>query len=264
MWINVVKEFGVKFLSFNILGGSVVYYLAKILKIKYRGYKFSNPKKSALYAIAAITISTCMITGLMILSNSKNTSQVASSVQPYTYNLGMVINSAISWLILLSPILIMKKVRKETWATTGVSKHNYKESILIGAILGIITLVIVILYSSTSLSVIRGNLNLSAFWALFNFAVAGFAEEFMYRGYLQIRLMEWIGKWKGLILTSMVMALIHIPQRMAYGLSPNEAIISAVLLIPMSLIMGYTMIKTENILAPGIYHTFYNWINVLM
>lgn len=262
MWVNVVTEFGVKFLSFNILGGALVYYLAKILQIKYHGFETSNPKKSALYAIAAVTMSTCMITGLMILSNLNNASQVASSVQ--TYNLGIVINSALSWLILLSPVLIMKKIRKETWATTGVSNHNLKESILIGAILGIITLVSVIIYSSTSISVIRGNLNLNAFWALLNFAVAGFAEEFMYRGYLQIHLMEWIGKWKGLIVTSIVMALMHIPQRMAFGLSPNEAIISAVLLIPMSLIMGYTMIKTENILAPGIYHTFYNWINVLL
>jgi membrane protease YdiL (CAAX protease family) len=61
------------------------------------------------------------------------------------------------------------------------------------------------------------------------------------------------------------MALIHIPQRMAItGLPPKEAFISAVSLIPISLMMGYIMIKTENIVAPGIYHTFANWVNVLM
>jgi membrane protease YdiL (CAAX protease family) len=76
--------------------------------------------------------------------------------------------------------------------------------------------------------------------------------------------MGWIGKWQGWILTSILMALIHIPQRMALGLSPLEALISSASLIPISLIMGYIMIKTENIVAPGIGHTFANWANVLM
>lgn len=61
------------------------------------------------------------------------------------------------------------------------------------------------------------------------------------------------------------MALIHIPQRMAaMGLSFQDAIVSSVLLILISLTMGYIMLKTENIVAPGIYHTFANWVNVLM
>ena len=136
---------------------------------------------------------------------------------------------------------------------------------MIGIILALITVASVLLFSSNSLRDIGQKLTLSALWALVYFAVVGFCEEFMIRGYLQIRLMGWIGRWKGWILTSIFMALIHIPQRMAMmGLLPKEALISSVLLIPISLTMGYILIKTENIVAPGIYHTFANWVGVLM
>jgi len=263
MWdINAIKEFGVSLLNFCGLG-VVVYILARILKVQYNGYEFTNSKKVAIYAMMAVTISTCIITGLMVLANSQNTSQVASHIQKY--NLGIVINIMILWLIMLSPILIVKKIRKETWGSTGISKHNLKQSILIGTILAIITVASVLLSSSKSLIDIAQNLTLSALWALVYFAVVGFGEEFMFRGYLQIRLMGWIGRWRGWVLTSIFMALIHIPQRMAtMGLSPKEALISSVLLIPISLIMGYIIIKTENVVAPSIYHTFANWVGVLM
>ncbi|KJR47537.1 hypothetical protein UF75_2115 [Desulfosporosinus sp. I2] len=262
MRTEVVKELGVSFLSFYILG-VVVYYLAKSCKIKYNGFEFFNPKKSALYSLLSVILSSCMITGLMVLLNSQGTTGVGSNVQKF--NLNSVINIVIIWLVMLSPILIMKKIRNESWRSTGISKHNLRQSILIGTILIIITLVSSILFSSKSLSGIGENFNLSVLWAIFYFIVIGFSEEFMFRGYLQIRLIEWLGKWKGLIFTSVFMALIHIPQRMAViGLSPYEAISSAVLLIPVSLMMGYIMIKTENIVAPGMYHSFINWINIVI
>ena len=83
-----------------------MYFLARILKANYNGYEFSNPKKSALYAIASVILSACLITGLMILVKSENT----ASINP-DYNLGRVINIIILWLIMLLPILIAPCVR---------------------------------------------------------------------------------------------------------------------------------------------------------
>jgi len=262
MDINTLEAFGSSLLSFCELA-AVVYFLAKILKVKYNGYKFTNPQKSALYAIVAVTISASIVTGLMIFIKSQNTSEVTSIIR--NYNLGSVTNIVISWLMMLTPILIVKRIRKESWGSTGITKHNLKQSILIGTILALITIASVLLFSSSSVRDIGQKLTLSALWALVYYAVVGFCEEFMFRGYLQIRLMGWIGRWKGWILTSIVMALVHIPQRMAImGLPPQEAIISAVLLIPISLTMGFILIKTENIVAPGIYHTFADWVVLLM
>lgn len=256
------KEFVFSLISLSILC-LIVNFLSKVLKIRYKGFKFSNPQKSALYAMVAVTITSAMITVVMILVKSQNASESVSNTQQFSLN--GVINIAIVWLVMLSPILIEKRIKKESWESTGISMYNLKASIFIGVILGIITILSVILFSSKSLTHIVHELNLSSLWALLYYAVVGFCEEFMFRGYLQTRLIGWIGKWKGWILTSIVMALIHIPQRMAaMGLSFQDAIISSVLLIPISLTMGYIMLKTENIVAPGIYHTFANWVNVLM
>lgn len=259
---NVLKEFVFSLISLSILC-LIVNFLSAVLKIRYKGVKFSNSKKSALYAIIAVTITSAMITVVMILVKSQNVSESVSNTQQFSLN--SVINIAISWLVILLPILIEKRIRKESWESTGISTHNLKASISIGATLGIITILSVILFDSKGLTHVVQKLTLSSLWALVYYTVVGFCEEFMFRGYLQTRLIGWIGKWKGWILTSIVMALIHIPQRMAaMGLSFQDAIISSVLLIPISLTMGYIMFKTENIVAPGIYHTFANWVNVLM
>jgi membrane protease YdiL (CAAX protease family) len=261
--INVLKELGGSILSFCIYG-IVVYFLAIVLKVKYDGFKLSNPRKSALYAILAVMVS-ALITILLVMSISKtqNTSEAASKMQ--TYNFNSVLNIAVVWLIILMPILITKKVRKESWESTGVSTHNLRASMLIGAVLAIIILAEVLLFGHKSCAEIYQKLTMSSLWAFAYYAVVGISEEFMFRGYLQMRLMEWLGTWKGWVLTSILMALIHIPQRMVFmGLAPLEAVTSSILLIPISLTLGYIMIKTENIAAPAIYHTFADWVNVLL
>lgn len=257
-----IKQLGISFLSFIVLC-AIVHFLTKILKVKYTGFKLSNPRKGAFYAIITVAIISCMVTMLMLLLKSQNTSEVSSNIQKYNFN--NVVSITFLWLIILLPIFIIKKVRNESWESTGISKHNLKASILIGTILAIITIANVIIFGPKSLRDISHNLNLSSLWALIYYAIVGFCEEFMFRGYLQIRLMAWLEKWRGWLLTSIFMALIHTPQRMAsMGLSPKDAIISSALLIPISLTMGYILIKTENIVAPSIYHTFANWVSVLM
>lgn len=248
-------------LLFYLILGVVVYFLSRIMKVEYKGFELLHPKQSALYTLGALIISSCMITGLMLAISVQNAS---GSDLTTTYTLNKVVNIVILWLIMLSPVFIMKRIRKETWRSCGVSKHNLRQSLWIGAILAVLIIAIVLLFGLNNLVDVGQKLTISAFWALLYFAVVGFSEEFMYRGFLQVRLMEWIGKWQGWVLTSILMAFIHIPQRMALGLSPLEALISSASLIPISLVMGYIMIKTENIVAPGICHTFADWVNVLM
>lgn len=242
--------------------GIIVCFLSRAMKVEYKDFELSHPKQSGLYALGAVIISSCIITGLMLANGAQNA--VESDLTTTSYTLNKVVNIIIIWLIMLSPVFIVKRIRKETWRSCGVSKHNLKQSLWIGTILAVLIITNVLLFGINNLVDIGQKLTISAFWALLYYAVVGFSEEFMYRGFLQVRLMGWIGKWQGWVLTSILMALIHIPQRMALGLSPLEALISSASLIPISLIMGYIMIKTENIVAPGIGHTFANWANVLM
>ena len=96
------------------------------------------------------------------------------------------------------------------------------------------------------------------------YAFVGFGEEFLFRGYLQTRLVSWIGRWKGLILASVIMAFLHLPDRILIeGMSFGQGANSCLGLIPLSLLMGIVMIRLGNIVAPGLFHTFANWARTL-
>ena len=103
------------------------------------------------------------------------------------------------------------------------------------------------------------------FWGFLYFAIVGFSEEFIFRGYLQIHLTSWLGKIKGCIISSVLMALYHFPQKIfVLRMTLTGAFTSMIYLVFFSLFLGYMMIKTENIVAPAIFHTLLDWMNILL
>jgi hypothetical protein len=163
--------------------GIIVCFLSRAMKVEYKDFELSYPKQSALYALGAFIISSCMITGLMLANSAQNA--VESDLTNTSYTLNKVVNIIIIWLIMLSPVFIVKRIRKETWRSCGVSKHNLKQSLWIGTILAVLIITIVLLFAINNLVDIGQKLTISAFWALLYYAVVGFSEEFMYRGFLQ-------------------------------------------------------------------------------
>jgi membrane protease YdiL (CAAX protease family) len=102
------------------------------------------------------------------------------------------------------------------------------------------------------------------FWSFLQYVVVGFFEEFAFRGYLQTRLINWLGKTTGWLLVAVLFSLIHFGDRMVMlGMGPGEALLDCLTLIPISLFFGFVMLRTGSIVAPGIIHTFANWIETL-
>jgi membrane protease YdiL (CAAX protease family) len=99
--------------------------------------------------------------------------------------------------------------------------------------------------------------------ALVFYSFVGFGEEFLFRGYLQTRLVAWLGAMRGWILASLIMALVHLPGRLLQGMDLLHSVGSCLSLIPVSLLMGFIMLRTGNLLAPGLFHTFGNWVRIL-
>lgn len=59
-------------------------------------------------------------------------------------------------------------------------------------------------------------------WLAINLAVAVLAEELLFRGLLQTRLVGWLGMWPGILLTALLFGAVHIP------FSPTFAMVAAV------------------------------------
>jgi membrane protease YdiL (CAAX protease family) len=243
--------------------GAVVHLVTRYFGFRYRPCSFPSAKASSLWGIVAVLVGWLLIT-LLFFSTARPRDVSQEPVIDHGFNAYGVLSQAILALIAFSPIILVMCRRRESWATAGVSTHNLGRSIVVGILIIVLCAVLMTIFDSSRVSDLDTPLTVDHYWALILFAIVGFGEEFAFRGYLQIRLIAWLGKWRGWVLTSVVMALAHVTQRIAVGgLPPLEAVGSSAALIPVSLFSGYVMIRTENIVAPGLFHTFADWVNTL-
>jgi len=163
--------------------------------------------------------------------------------------------------VMIGPAVIAMRRRRESPATAGVTRKNLGRSLALSVPL-VAAIVVWRLASSRWVGTDTGY-DVTDFWALGQFVVVGFAEEYAYRGYLQTRMIDWLGRYRGWILTSVVMAMAHVGHRMTVSrMAFGEALTSSASLIPVSLFLGYVMMRTRNIIAPGIVHSVIDWLDL--
>jgi membrane protease YdiL (CAAX protease family) len=103
-------------------------------------------------------------------------------------------------------------------------------------------------------------------YGLVLYAIVGFTEEIVWRGYVQTRLTAYSGKLTGLVATSLLFAVLwHFPA--AYYVETSGVILEAlawatVRVVP-GLLFGYLMSKSQNIIPSSIFHLFWNWNTLL-
>lgn len=244
---------------FFICMGILVYFVTRWLKFRYLPWPYPNPRQSAWVAIGTAVLPLFLLM-LISLASAPEVPETPASTE-LKKSPSIVITQLILYLMLLSPVLLAMKARKESWQSAGVTTNNLGKSILVGCLLSLIGIVT----CGPCMTGMLAGLNMNHFWAFWQFVVVGFSEEFSFRGYLQTRLCAWLGRWQGWLLASVLMALVHISQRiLGLGFDATTAFLSSAYLIPISLIMGYVMLRTENIVAPAIYHTFADWVGTLM
>lgn len=138
----------------------------------------------------------------------------------------------------------------EPISSTGLGRHNLWQGSVIGLVLGGIWCLL-----ATSGQKLAPQFGGWTGWLLF-MAMVGFAEEFLFRGYLQTRLIARLGTWWGWVLASSLFAASHLPRYLFHdGLGPGAAIVATAGLIPSGLALGFIMLRTQNLLAPAILHT---------
>lgn len=79
------------------------------------------------------------------------------------------------------------------------------------------------------------------------------AEELLFRGVIQTRLVEAYGPATGIVLTSGIFALAHVP---SYGTTAVLGVVAALFLL--GIVFGYLYEVTDNLLAPVLVHGVYN------
>jgi membrane protease YdiL (CAAX protease family) len=98
----------------------------------------------------------------------------------------------------------------------------------------------------------------------FSFLV-GFSEEIIWRGYVQTRMIAYGGKVRGLLATSLLFAILwHFPvESYAQSGAILNALVNALTRFAPSLLFGYLMQKSQNVLPSSIFHLFMDWAPLL-
>ncbi len=162
-------------------------------------------------------------------------------------------------LLLVFPVLATVKLLREKWASAGLTRHNLISSTIIGLIVGVLVGTVILSLKHNPSSLTGSHVGLLGYYA-----VVGFGEEEVFCGYVQTRLVGWFGRTPGWLKASMLMTLVHLSQRLAViGAPPVDALAGALLLFPFSLLLGYLMLRTGNVVAPGLTHSLAGWASAL-
>ena len=216
---------------------------------------FIDPSRTGKRALLA-TGAACLATTLLLLVLLPVARQV-NHTQTLTFALIALATAAqASFLaVWIATAAIFMFRDKEPLATAGLTRRNLWRSILLG-------LLISLLCCGTMVGKSLGKIQpLHLLLLVPNFETA-FGEEFFFRGYLQSRLMSWLGKLPGWLAASVIMVLVHFPTLLfVREFDLQQAGVWCASTLAISLLLGWLMWRTGNIAASVILHLFANWIN---
>lgn len=228
--------------------------LAKIINFKTDKISINKPTESAIVSLVILCVE--LIISLVYLL----------IIKKYFINVSGIEKTLLQVVIYFAEIFLVLAVvifRGEGIRSIGIRKSNISKSIIIGILLGIIYFILI--NKTFKINKVIEVMSTESFETFINFFIVGFSEEVIFRGYLQTRLSSWIGIKKGYLLTVIIFSFYHLPNRMIIGeMSFYGALVNCVALIPISLTFGYIMIKTKNVIAGSIFHTFVDWTETVM
>ena len=159
----------------------------------------------------------------------------------------------------LAPFALVLLVRQQPLLSTGLGQQTMRGSITLGIALGFLSIFLRGKIYSLINSIGAAQVNY-----LIAMAAVGFAEEVIFRGFIQLRLVAWLGARWGWILTAVAFALYHIPSRLLIE-HVSLPLLGFSLIMPLlfGLLQGWIMQKTGNIAGLAIYHAVHNWLVIL-
>jgi len=168
-------------------------------------------------------------------------------------------------IINIFPIFLILKLRNQSIRSVGIKSENVVKSIIIGIIGSIPFSVPNIIGAISSGKTINPDMGFW-FWSFMYYLICiAFAEELVFRGFLQTRIQGLIkNKWLGIIVVGLLFGIMHIPYQMIKAnMSLLEFVkndlqhLTTTCFIHIYLVYLYT--RHNNIIAPTVAHAIMNF-----
>ena len=225
----------------SVLLAAVAYGLRRLLRCSDATPHFPNPKRSAYEAIAALFVFAAGITaGLAVFKIWRGKSpELFKEYEPW-----ILIFPLFSFACAVVPVVLFMKRRKESLSTVGLGRTNLWQSLVIGSIL----VALAFLFSGLTPSSVAARFRPHHLVPLAYGFLIGSQEEFLFRGYIQTRIVAWRGRLFGLILTSLVFTYMHFGTYMlGRDMGLIDAFLQCTVMLPIGLLYGFTMLQTGNL-----------------
>ena len=232
-----------------------------------RPVQFVYPRREGIISLSLALLVTLLAAVLFsnffhgaVLPSDPLTSPAASPAnQPFMYTPAQLVQQAELALVMAAPFLLALAIRRQPLLSVGLSRPNLRPGLQMGAGLALITV-----FLSGKIYTILNGLTSAEGLYLVAMLIAGLAEEFIFRGYIQLRLMGWLGEIPGWLLAAALFSLWHMPQKLILeGVSLPQLGLSLAYLFAWGLLLGWIMRKSGSILSTGIYSAVHNWIQIL-
>ena len=153
----------------------------------------------------------------------------------------------------LVPLLVALRLTRSGLDSAGLTRTNLGRSVAVGGALAVGWLL-----ASGTLDELLSPRVEHAFVLVAALAV-GFSEEIVSRGYVQSRLIRWIGTRRGIALSATIFALFHIPQRLLASVAGMDLLLQLAVVAVLGSVFGVLQASTRNVTLPGIVHTAIDW-----
>ncbi|WP_374043747.1 CPBP family intramembrane glutamic endopeptidase [uncultured Paenibacillus sp.] len=224
-----------------------------------------NKKDGIILILYYVYLITCTYLFGLIMFNMN----ILYATSKYINNISllMIMLSVPMFVLQLLPIMLILLFRGQSLTTIGITKFKILRSIIIGLIAAVPLNALPIygyLKGNYAIQLCLGNALLQLIYYI---VIIGFAEEIIFRGYLQTRISALISNNYFAIFTgSFMFAILHIPFQMVRSeMSLYEYIthdwFDLLLKGLMHLIFVFIYSRTKNIIAPSIAHGLLDFFN---
>lgn len=160
-------------------------------------------------------------------------------------------------LLMCLPIVVIAKIRQQGAETVGLPRESLPAALTLGVVLALVTIA---LFATITL-LGKGTLAPKSpvplqrlLYLIATFTISAFAHEFIYRGYLQTRLVAWGGNVKGLLASALIYALWHWPKFIQAGFNGMTMAVQFIALFALGLALGIIYHRSRSIIPAALFH----------